>query len=355
MGSLIDRDPHGRAPGPGRLPHLKFNTASFDDDDRLDALNSFSKGLYHYLPGEEDGAAPRLHLDAWVLHDVAAAAVDYGPTEVVAPDRIDANFEDMVFVRRVTSGRIRIECGEARQEFGPGSVFVMHAGHKITALDDGTSLSMRLPFKGAGYDPLRHGPLVGLRSDAWQVRVLVSAMEALFDSLPQMGTDEAQTVATQMGSLVQASVSSAPIDEESVAALNSARTQAMRRFVLANLAHPELDVARLQAEFNASRATVYRAFDEVGGVARFLREQRLAAIHRHLRTTPPRRGAIRRIAEECGLWDQQSFIRMFRAQYGVRPSDILGSALKGGSYGGRLPRSGQTTSPNLASFWTGRA
>lgn len=336
------------------LPRLRFDTASYAERHRLSVLNAFSHGLYCYQPQDDSGSSPRLKLDAWALGDVAAAAIDYGPTAVGTPDHVDADFEDMVFVRRVNTGRIRVESGDVRREFGPGSVFLMHAQHKLRTLDDGTALSLRLPFQRAGYDPLREGPIVSLRKDAWQVRVLISALDALFETLPSLSATEAPAVSKQLASLVQASIEAGRDETPHNAAASSARTLAMRRYVIANLARKELGVGHLQIAFNASRATVYRAFEDVGGVARFIREHRLAAIHRELRMTSPTHGMIRRIAECHGLSDQTNFLRIFRAQYGLRPSDVLGSALEEHTQPNRLIGVGTSDAPKLASFWTGR-
>ncbi|MEM1048689.1 MAG: AraC family transcriptional regulator [Pseudomonadota bacterium] len=344
-------DPTAPAHLSGRLPHLQFSSDTFDDRDRLDALNAFSRGLYSYSPCEDDGSAPRLMLDAWALDDIAAASIAYGPTEVRAPDRLDAAFEDMLFLRFVRTGRIRIESGDAQQEFGPGSVFLMQAHHTLHALDDGTALSLRLPYGRLDYDPSRHAPVKGLSGHVWQVRVLVSAVKALFETLPGMAPADVPAVAAQLAGMVRAVIATETCDDEGWAALKSGRTAAMRRYIVANLSRSDLDASHLQSEFNASRATIYRAFDEVGGVAHFVREQRLAAIHRDLRSTPPVRGAIRRIAERHGLPDQSSFMRMFRARYGMRPGEVLGSAHRD------LPREPLPADanhfglPSLASFW----
>lgn len=334
-----------------RIPRLRFDTSSFSADERLDALNTFSRGLYCYSINQLDGSAPRLDLDAWALDDIAAASISYGPTEVQEPNRIAADFEEMVFLRWVKSGRIRIISGDTQREFKQGSLFLMHGRHKLVSLDDGSAYSLRLPFSRVGYDPLKHEPILELRNDIWQVRVLSSAIEALFETLPDMPLSNIQAVAGQLAALVEAANAIDPREEEHLSALNSNRKMAMRRFLLANLSRTDLSVGYLQSEFGASRATIYRAFEDVGGVARFVREQRLASIHRELRMTPPARGAIRQSAERYGLWDQASFMRMFRAQYGVRPGDVLGSAVEGELLDPRIAHETKIDLPSLASFW----
>lgn len=336
------------------LPHLHFDTCDFDDRDRLDALNTFSRGLYTYSPCVCSGFVPQLDLDAWALEDIAAASVSHGPVDIQCSEQLDTNFEEMVFLRWVRTGKIRVACSEQIKEFGPGSLFLMQSRHRLTAVDSGASLSLRLPFARVGYDPTRHPPLMELCRDKWQVRVLASAIEALFETLPGLSLAEVPSITLQLAGLVRAVIASEYPDDESAVALKVIRGESMRRYLVDNLSRADLGVSHLQSEFNASRATVYRAFDDVGGVACFVRDQRLAAIHRDLRHAIPARGIIRQIAERHGLYDQTSFLRMFRAEYGLRPSDILGAAHA-------VPMDQVVSDkhiaelPSLASFWASRA
>ena len=337
------------------LPQLTFSTGHYAHSERLDVLNTFSRGLYTYAPCKATGAAPRLDLSAWALADIAAASVCYGPTVTQASDQFDPTFEDKVFLRWVIQGRVRVTIAEESHEFGPNTLFLMQARHRLQAIDDGKSLSLWVPVGRVGYDPLSHCPGLELRQDLWHVRFLVSAVQALFDVLPALPSDEAGAVTDQLADLVRAALSTTQPDMQTVATLKAQRAHAMRRYVVENLSRSDLSVGQLQHHFHASRATVYRAFDEVGGVASYVRQHRLAAVHRDLRQARPDRGAIRRIAESHGLWDQTSFLRMFRAEYGQRPSDILGSAWEDAPSVPEATQCGLPRCQNLAAFWAARA
>lgn len=333
---------------------LTFRTSSVESADRLDALNTFSRGLYTYSPCELTGAAPRLDLNAWALDELAAASISYGPTRTQTSDQLDESFEDQVFLRWVRTGHVHVAIGDEIHKFGPRSLFLMQPGHHLTAIDEGTSLSLRLPFARVGYDPLTHPPVVELCQAEWQVRVLVAAIEALFDSLPWMAPKDSQAIAAQLVGLIRSVITSTVDDEETTATLCAGRARAMRRYIVDNLSRTDLGVRHLQSQFNASRATVYRAFDDVGGVASYVRHQRLAAAHRALRHARPARGVIRRVAEQNGLSDQTNFLRMFRAEYGVRPSDVLGLS-HAGTPQWAMPNSKHANVPCLAAFWSMRA
>ena len=89
-------------------------------------------------------------------------------------------------------------------------------------------------------------------------------------------------------------------------------------YIEAHLADPDLGVDRLQSVFCVSRATLYRMFSEIGGVARFIRRQRLVAARQHLRQHPEL--AITWLLYELGFGSERQFQRAFQAEFGVSPS-----------------------------------
>lgn len=229
----------------------------------------------------------------------------------------------------------------------------MRADHRLLALDEGESLCLRLLFHGVCREPNRHKSIESLRTDVWQVRVPISALEALFEALPSICVSNVPKMADHLAAIVTAVVDCDCWHEESRVALTSSRATAMRHFFLANLERPDLGVIALRAEFHASRATVYGAFDEVGGVARFFRENRSDAVCRDLSTTQPHWGAIRTIAGRCGFMGQTSFLWMFRTCFCTRPTEVLGSAFRAEPHPPAAVSNHLSDGlPRLASFWT---
>jgi AraC-like DNA-binding protein len=266
-----------------------------------------------------------MELNAWSVGDIAAASFQYRPMELEAPKAIASNFEEQVLVRVIRQGHLKVECSGTSRVFGPGSIFLMNTRNKLTALDEGASFSFRLPFNHVAYDPYQHGSLVPIETQNWMGRVLQLAIDSLFERLPKMSMQEAQMVVPQMSGMIRALLGKDAKTDLAQCAIVRSRSLAMRRFVDQNLHRPDLGVGALRTEFNASRATVYRAFDEVGGVAAYIRDQRLEGVHRALHTATPARGAIRQIAEAQGFWDQKTFLRAFRKRFGVRPSEVIGT------------------------------
>ncbi|MEM9044401.1 MAG: AraC family transcriptional regulator [Pseudomonadota bacterium] len=342
-----------------QLQTLQFNSDDYRPADRIDAMNEFSRGLYEYTrfdgqPAQNESATdPMLRLKAWSLDGISAASFENSPIVAKSLGQKDSSFDDQLFLRIIKAGSVPAESNGTEALLLPGSIHFMHTQNHLRPSETGSVASLRFSYSSIGYDPGRHPRFMSFSTDAWIGRTAESAVKTLFEALPTMTVEEAMSAEPMITGLVRALLSSGPIDEQAHDAVVCARTNAMRRYILAHLGDDELDSRRLQVVFKASRATVYRAFEDVGGVARFVREARLKAVYRELLEMTPERGAIRRISEKYGLWDQSSFIRSFRSFFGVRPSEIMGSSPE--LYVANQPQTDsrvEIDGPTLASFWS---
>ncbi|HEX4224013.1 MAG TPA: AraC family transcriptional regulator [Pseudonocardiaceae bacterium] len=95
-------------------------------------------------------------------------------------------------------------------------------------------------------------------------------------------------------------------------------------YIRANLADPTLCHDTVAAAHHMSGRTLHRLFStEEQSVSQLIRSMRLEAIHRELASDTGH--SISQIAARWGLHDMPHFIRIFRATYGLRPSDVRGN------------------------------
>jgi AraC-like DNA-binding protein len=92
-------------------------------------------------------------------------------------------------------------------------------------------------------------------------------------------------------------------------------------YLRAKLADPKLSHDTVAAAHHMSSRTLHRLFSaEEQSVSQLIRSMRLSAIHRELTSDTTR--SISQIAARWGLHDMPHFNRIFRAAYGMRPSDV---------------------------------
>ncbi|VVP61558.1 Transcriptional activator NphR [Pseudomonas fluorescens] len=105
-------------------------------------------------------------------------------------------------------------------------------------------------------------------------------------------------------------------------ALTTVRSNTLR-YIDAHLTQPELSVEFILRRFGVSRAALYRAFELDGGVARVIREKRLNAARALLSHATGQ--SIAQVAYTYGFTNQSQFFKAFRRQFGMAPSDAIGT------------------------------
>lgn len=99
----------------------------------------------------------------------------------------------------------------------------------------------------------------------------------------------------------------------------------VRRFIESNLSDPDLGPEQVVAAVGVSRATLFRMFEALGGVASYIRGRRLANALADLRR-PVHPERVIDIAYKWGFRSEASFSRAFRAAYGLTPSEARSEA-----------------------------
>jgi AraC-like DNA-binding protein len=94
-----------------------------------------------------------------------------------------------------------------------------------------------------------------------------------------------------------------------------------RRFILANLASPNLTPDALGRELAISRTRLYELFEMSGGVANYIRRRRLSAAHAML-ADPSDTRKIAEVGIAIGFDSAANFSRAFTQQFGYSPSNI---------------------------------
>ena len=106
--------------------------------------------------------------------------------------------------------------------------------------------------------------------------------------------------------------------------LKAYHLERVKRYALARLHDPGLDMDRVADGVGLSTRYIHRLFeDESLSFMRWVMKERLQRAHAQLRQTVPRR-SIAETAYAWGFSDHAHFTRGFRRQFGMSPSDVRG-------------------------------
>lgn len=152
--------------------------------------------------------------------------------------------------------------------------------------------------------------------------LLADVLMRLSHVLPRLRPGELPGVEAAIRGLVAASVTTALSQPDSARdSVETTLLERARRLIQQRLADPELSAAVLCRELFVSRSRLYRLFVPMGGVAAYIRRQRLLRARDALVDVTETRSIVR-IAEQLGFPDASAFSRTFKQQFGVSPRQM---------------------------------
>ncbi len=101
-----------------------------------------------------------------------------------------------------------------------------------------------------------------------------------------------------------------------------------RRIIQQNLGAPNFGPPQLCRMLGVSRSRLYRMFEPLGGVSRYVQRQRLLAAH-HALADQLDTAHIAELAERVGFVDASGFSRAFRQEFGYSPRQARAAASLG--------------------------
>jgi len=238
---------------------------------------------------------------------------------------------EAVLVQIITrGGDVRLHGGEATVT-RPGDICVADMTRPFATRTDGCeNISMVVHHGALGLDEPRLDGLHGLvlRRETLAAQLLGEHARMLVERLPQAGAEDALAVARATGLMMGGLIAPAAQEGGPRASVAVAALFRIKRFIRANLAHPELGPDMVARAMGMSRASLYRAFAPLGSIGDFIRRQRLERVLSDLGDPGQRGTSIAEIAYGWGFADWSTFSRAFKAAFGITPSEArAGSGL----------------------------
>ncbi|MEH3148157.1 MAG: helix-turn-helix domain-containing protein [Methylobacterium frigidaeris] len=283
---------------------------------------------------ETDLSAPigltNYHLGDLIVGEVAAPA----HTLERSSRMVQQQGIDHVLLQFYRTGRSRVETqrGERAVTGTDCVVFDLAQPVRITAAPvDATNLLMPrylLENQGCRIDTL-HGHVFDYDADpaARLFNTFLLNLVACCDRLAlHHAVDMARAVVTLCGTCLR-------VRDGGIGAGAFETRIAVRQFIQRELASPGLGTEVITAQFGLSRSSLYRLFEEDGGVQSYIRDRRLMRAMKLLMQAgsagAPR---ISSIAYAVGFTDESTFSRAFKRRFGFAPSDM--AAMRGSWPGG---------------------
>jgi len=162
-----------------------------------------------------------------------------------------------------------------------------------------------------------------LSGKAPATRLFRDLFHGLCREVPLLSADHAEAVESATFEWLGAAlVNSAEAPQLTSPVLGSVLYCRVMDYIDRHLDDPALSAGMLCARFNVSRAHLYRAFAEHGGIAAIIRQRRLDRAHAMLQNPHYRLLSIAAIAACCGFRSSSRFHTAFRQRFETAPSTV---------------------------------
>lgn len=153
-------------------------------------------------------------------------------------------------------------------------------------------------------------------------RLLADYMKSLFHARAGLAAAEEPVAANTLIQLAAAAFNAAPVmDRDPPEWADHAIALKARQMIREDLDNPDLTPSLIAARLGISRARLYRAFSEIGGVNEAIRELRLRRCFADLVSPAHDTLTVSEIAYRWGFYDPSHFARAFRARFGMSASE----------------------------------
>lgn len=281
--------------------------------------------IYALSPGDEHASGHRVKARVWLLDDILMSRFEAEANSVVrAPGLIRKTPSELVKLKIFQDGHLDIFDGDESGWLGPGAIsFIDHDRPTTQVSTRHRQLSVFLPYHFIGFDPSKHPVWFRIEGESALGRVIAAAVTSVFKDLDHVSAEEAPALASGLAGLIRGALD-AGFESAEGNDFRTARVAAIRQFVESRLDDPSLGSDMILKGFGLSRTTLYRDFEEHGGIQRYILRQRLHRAFRLLSESRPSRGVVGTVSERMGFTSVHSFSRAFRGRFGETPGAVVG-------------------------------
>ncbi len=308
------------------LPRVRFDARQVPAGEGFERWRASIGNTYAVsLPAGLQASQFQYDIAFWQLDKVLLVDVSFGArSQKRSPRNIRADQVDHYRLSLQTAGSLRIDAGERRVVVRPGELLVTDMAREETYdSDGGANIVLFVPRDLLDAALPRPVDLHGVVPRGAAADMLSSHLRSMAGACSQVTLHEAPGLMRATVALMAASVlPSRDNVDDARPVVDRTRLRQVSRYIDAHLAQPDLSVQTIAAQVGLSRSSLYRVFEPLGGVARYVRERRLARVHALLADPAQRRHPVGRLAEDHGFASATHFSRAFREQYGYRPSEV---------------------------------
>lgn len=330
MRKRLSTDPQRTAQS--RLPASLFTTANLPGPERFAAWRE-SVGVFLDVRPPTSGVSPTFNarVESYLLDDLVLARSTIGAQKFDRNSlRIARDSIDHYMIQLFVAGGMEMTLGRRSFRLNTGGLIVFDLSEVMDSYDfDCDVLCIVVPRRRLA--PLLTNPDAqqGARVDpqAGAGRLLANYLVTLFEEAPTLALAEGSLAARSLIDLTALAFNGTVMKEGDLSAIaQQAERLRVQNFIKDCLPNPGLGPDMVAGSIGMSRAQLYRLFAPIGGVAQYIREQRLRRCLADLLSVRHAHRQIADIAYSWGFSDPTYFTKAFKLRFGRTPSEARQAA-----------------------------
>ena len=234
------------------------------------------------------------------------------------------NSGHLVEVTRFISGTERGTSGENVISRVPGPIYILDQEQPVHALTSKFKVQqVYVPKANLGLRPDQLLNERCIESSDPMGDLLHTCMTELYETLGKNSAAIQSNLVHRFFALLKVSLGVHPRRGDVRTHVRDALFQKICRHIEQNLGDPDFSTNSLLRSFGVSRASLYRMFEDHGGVRSYITERRVVRAVLDISTKAYARGQMRRASERWGFSTQPIFNRTIKREFGTTPGELF--------------------------------
>lgn len=205
-----------------------------------------------------------------------------------------------------------------------GDVSIIDFASQFECLHETSGIQCVYVFKSElGLDASAPLPHRHFEASSTMARILNAEMDRIFNPLMAGRRAFSDAILDRFLACVRTAILGRPDYGDVRLQARDALRDVICDFIERNLDSETLSTQTLLTRFGVSRATLYRMFENEGGVRNYISNRRLFRAVFQISTNPMTRGQINQAAEKWGFSSAANFSRSVRREFGATPGSLF--------------------------------
>lgn len=234
------------------------------------------------------------------------------------------DFEHLVLFSRLLEGRTRGTSGDDVINRRPGPIYVSDQARPFEAVVERNHLqSVLIPKAILGLDSDMSSIPTEIHRTCMAGKLVHTGMDNLFAALWRNDDYISASALDRFIACLKIAMGAAPQRADIRAHARDALFDLICSYIEQNLGDFALSMDSIRGEFGVSRSSLYRMFEDKGGVRNYITERRAVRAILEISEAPQFRGQIRIAAERWGFLTPPTFSRTIHRIYGASPGSLF--------------------------------